>query len=59
MPLNRPDAPLTRPDAPITQYRAPAKQRPDALQAMTERDSASVRLESSKLPQRPDAFDRV
>jgi hypothetical protein len=55
----RPDASLNRPDAPIAQHRAPAKHRPDTLQTTTERDSASVWLESSKLSQRPDAFDRV
>jgi hypothetical protein len=31
----------------------------DALQRMTRCDSASVQLESSKLPQRPDVSDRV
>jgi hypothetical protein len=32
---------------------------PRAREATTGHDSASVRLESSKLPQRPDASDRV
>jgi hypothetical protein len=53
------DAPLNRSDAPIAQHCAPARHRPDALQTTTGRDSASVRLESSKLPQRPDMSDRV
>jgi hypothetical protein len=55
----RPDASLNRTDAPIAQHRAPAKHRPDALQTTTGRGSTSVRLESSKLPQRPDVSDRV
>jgi hypothetical protein len=57
--MQRPDASLNRPDAPIAQNRAPAKHRPDTLQTTTEHDSASVRLESSKLPQRPDASDQL
>jgi hypothetical protein len=56
---NRPDALLNWPDTPIAQYREPVKQRPDVPQAMAGRDSVSIRLESSKLPQRPDASDRV
>jgi hypothetical protein len=49
--MQRLDAPLNRPDALIAQHRAPVKHQPDALQTTTERDSASIRLESSKLPQ--------
>jgi hypothetical protein len=48
---NRPDAPLKRPDALIAQHRAPVNHRLDALEATTGRDSASIRLKSSKLIQ--------